>query len=78
MEPSRIYRAEAPVRRRHSNPPKIRHSCLGGHFSEDGVAIETEIGTKRRSEKHYITDLDAVVFQHMHVRVLSDVFDLGN
>jgi len=78
VNPSRISRTKAPVGRRYSNPSKIRHPGLRGDFSEDQVAIQTEIRPKRCSEKCYIPDLNAVVFQDMHVRALGNFFDLGN
>jgi len=78
VNPSRIARTKAPVGRRYANPSKIRHTGLRGHFSEDRVAIQTEIRPKRCSEKRHIPDLNAVVFQNMHVRALGNFFDIGN
>ncbi len=78
VEPSRISRTEAPVGWRHANPPKIGHPCLYGHFSENRVAIEPEIGPKRCSEKHDIPDLDTIILQNVYVRALSNFFDIGN
>lgn len=78
VDPSRISRMKAPVGRRYANPSKIRHPGLRGHFSEDRVAIQTEVRPQRCSEKCRIPDLDAVVFQNMHVRALGNFFDIGN
>jgi hypothetical protein len=75
VNPPRIRRTETPVRRRDSYPPKIGHSCLGGHFSENRVAIETEIGPESCAEKHYVPDLNPAILQNMHVRALSNLFD---
>ena len=78
VNPSRISRTKAPVGRRYANPSKIRHTGLRGHFSEDRVAIQTEIRPECCSEKRHIPNLDAVVFQNMHVRALGNFFDIGN
>ena len=78
VDPSRISRMKAPVGRRYANPSKIRHTGLRGHFSEDRVAIQTEIRPQRCSEKRHIPNLNAVVFQNMHVRPLGNFFDIGN
>src|SRR5688572_17012274 len=75
VESSRVRWTEAPVRRRHTNPAKIGHPCLRGHFSENRIAIEPKISPKSCSEEHDIADLDAFIFQNMDVCAFSNFFD---
>ena len=80
MNPSRISRTKAPVGWRYASWSKSCYTGLRGATSSQGPGRHsTEIRPKGcLSEKRHIPNLDAVVFQNMHVRALGNFFDICN